>query len=139
MRGDAAPATPAGRLYTGVLYAALDIATLPPGAARNLVIVSAQFGALRAADRIPAYKREMAAAHWRDGLGAPLEPQARSSGKPTRQSGGGAEKVPKCCLVLGFSSGAAIFGALPIVPDPGGVMQGCRVRRCPCAPSPAAP
>ena len=63
---------------------------------------------------------------------------ARAAG-PTRHSGGGAEKVPKCCLVLGFSSGAAIFGALPIVPDPGGVVQGCRVRRCPCAPSPAAP
>ena len=43
-----APTTTAGRLYTGVLYAALDIATLPRGAARNIVIVSAQFGALRA-------------------------------------------------------------------------------------------
>lgn len=69
----AAPAIPAGRLYTGVLYAALDIATLPPGAARNLVISSAQFGALRAADRIPAYKREMVATHWRAGLRAPLD------------------------------------------------------------------
>ena len=69
----AAPAIPAGRLYTGVLYAALDIATLPPGAARNLVISSAQFGALRAADRIPAYKREMAAVHWRAGLREPLD------------------------------------------------------------------
>jgi enoyl-CoA hydratase/carnithine racemase len=38
---------------------------------------------------------------------APLEPQARSPAGPTRHSGGGAEKVPKCCLVLGFSSGAA--------------------------------
>ena len=75
----------------------------------------------------------------RHGLGAPLEPQARSPAGPTRHSGGGAEKVPKCCLVLGFSSGAAIFEALPIVPHPGGVVQGCRVRRCPCAPSPARP
>ena len=69
----AAPATAAGRLYTGVLYAALDIATLPAGATRNLVIISAQFGALRVADRIPAYRRDMAAAHWRAGLRAPLD------------------------------------------------------------------
>ena len=71
-----APATPAGRLYTGVLYAALDIATLPSRAARELVIVSAQFGALRAADRIPAYRRELDAAYWRDGLRAPLDEAA---------------------------------------------------------------
>ena len=68
-----APATPAGRLYTGVLYAALDIATLPRVAARDLVISSAQFGALCAADRVPAYKRELAAAYWREGLRAPLD------------------------------------------------------------------
>jgi uncharacterized protein len=71
-----APATPAGRLYTGVLYAALEIATLPRGAARELVIISAQFGALRAADRVPAYRRELDAAHWRDGLRAPLDAAA---------------------------------------------------------------
>jgi uncharacterized protein len=67
-----APTTTAARLYTGVLYAALDIATLPPGSARNLVIVSAQFGALRPADRVPAYRREMAAAYWREGLAEAL-------------------------------------------------------------------
>jgi cytoplasmic iron level regulating protein YaaA (DUF328/UPF0246 family) len=67
-----APTTTAGRLYTGVLYAALDIATLPPGSPRNLVIISAQFGALRPSDRVPAYKREMDAAYWRDGLAAAL-------------------------------------------------------------------
>ncbi len=67
-----APATPAGRLYTGVLYAALEIATLPRGAARELVIISAQFGALRAADRVPAYRRELDPALWRDGLRDPL-------------------------------------------------------------------
>lgn len=72
----AAPATPAGRLYTGVLYAALDLASLPGTAARNLVIVSAQFGALRPSDRVPAYRREMDAAHWRDGLREPLDDAA---------------------------------------------------------------
>jgi len=68
-----APTTTAGRLYNGVLYAALDIATLPRGAARNLVIVSAQFGALRTADRVPAYRRAMDAAYWRAGLRVALD------------------------------------------------------------------
>lgn len=72
----AAPAVAAGRLYTGVLYAALDLPSLPGRAARDIVIVSAQFGAVRPADRIPAYKREMDAAHWRDGLRAPLDEAA---------------------------------------------------------------
>jgi uncharacterized protein len=71
-----APATAAGRLYTGVLYTALGIATLPRGASRELVIISAQFGALRAADRVPAYRRELDAAHWRDGMRAPLDAAA---------------------------------------------------------------
>ena len=73
----AAPTTTAGRLYTGVLYAALDIATLPRGAARNIVIVSAQFGALRPADRVPAYRREMDPAYWRDALKAELDEAAK--------------------------------------------------------------
>ncbi len=71
-----APAVAAGRLYTGVLYNALEIGTLPARAARNIVIVSAQFGALRPADRVPAYKRELDAAYWRDALRAPLEEAA---------------------------------------------------------------
>lgn len=72
-----APTARAGHVYTGVLYAALDIPSLPAGAARNLVVVSAQFGALRTADRIPAYRREMDAAHWRAGLASALDPVAR--------------------------------------------------------------
>jgi len=67
-----APTTTAARLYTGVLYAALDISTLPARAAGNIVIVSAQFGALRPADRVPTYRREMEAAHWRAGLATAL-------------------------------------------------------------------
>ncbi len=69
----AAPATTAARLYTGVLYAALDIPSLPAGAAKHIVVISAQFGALRMTDRVPAYKREMDAAYWRDGLRPPLD------------------------------------------------------------------
>lgn len=73
----AAPAVPAGRLYTGVLYAALDLATVPGRAARNLLIQSAQFGVLRTTDRVPTYRREMDAAHWRDALRPPLDEAAR--------------------------------------------------------------
>lgn len=68
-----APTVAAGRLYTGVLYDALEIGTLPSHAARNIVIVSAQFGALRPADRVPHYKREMDARYWRDALRGPLD------------------------------------------------------------------
>jgi cytoplasmic iron level regulating protein YaaA (DUF328/UPF0246 family) len=71
-----APAVAAARLYTGVLYNALEIATLPARAARNIAIVSAQFGVLRPADKVPAYKRELDAAYWRDGLQAPLDEAA---------------------------------------------------------------
>jgi cytoplasmic iron level regulating protein YaaA (DUF328/UPF0246 family) len=71
-----APTTTAARLYTGVLYAALDIATLPRRAARNIVIISAQFGALRPGDRVPAYRRELDAAYWRAGLSAALDERA---------------------------------------------------------------
>lgn len=71
-----ASTVPAGRLYTGVLYDALGIATLPARAASSIVIVSAQFGALRPSDRIPAYRREMDAGYWRQALRAPLEEAA---------------------------------------------------------------
>jgi cytoplasmic iron level regulating protein YaaA (DUF328/UPF0246 family) len=74
-----APTTTAARLYTGVLYAALDIATLPRGAVRNIVIISAQFGALRPGDRVPAYKRELDAAYWRAGLATALDEEAAGS------------------------------------------------------------
>jgi cytoplasmic iron level regulating protein YaaA (DUF328/UPF0246 family) len=71
-----APAVAAGRLYTGVLYNALELATLPARAARNIVIVSAQFGALRPGDKVPAYTRELDAGYWRDGLRRPLDEAA---------------------------------------------------------------
>lgn len=60
-----APAVPARDLYTGVLYAALDLASLPAAAQRRVVIISAQFGAVRPGDRIPRYKRVIDAAAWR--------------------------------------------------------------------------
>ncbi|WP_338747939.1 YaaA family protein [Janibacter alittae] len=80
-----APAPPASHVYDGVLYDALDLASLSPGAKRRagrwLVIVSALFGAVRPGDRIPPYRLSMAvnlpgvgplAGHWREVLDAEL-------------------------------------------------------------------
>ena len=55
-----APTARADRVYSGVLYEALDVATLDPAARRRatswLAITSGLFGLLRPADRIPAYR-----------------------------------------------------------------------------------
>ena len=55
-----APTAPAGEIYTGVLYDALDLATLPKRsrarAASDIAIASALFGLLRIDDPIPAYR-----------------------------------------------------------------------------------
>jgi cytoplasmic iron level regulating protein YaaA (DUF328/UPF0246 family) len=60
----AAPSMPAGRLYTGVLYDALGLATLDAAAKRragkSLLVFSGLWGAVRPADRIPAYRCSMA-------------------------------------------------------------------------------
>jgi len=80
-----APAHAAERVYTGVLYDALDLRGLPAGARRrsreSVVIVSALFGAVRPGDRIPAYRLAMdvdlpgvgpLAAVWREALAPEL-------------------------------------------------------------------
>ena len=55
-----APTAPAEEIYTGVLYDALDLATLPTRAhkraAADLAIASALFGLVRIDDPIPAYR-----------------------------------------------------------------------------------
>lgn len=55
-----APTAPAGEVYAGVLYDALDLASLDARsrrrAASDIVIASALFGLLRVTDRIPAYR-----------------------------------------------------------------------------------
>lgn len=86
-----APAAPAAQVYSGVLYDALDLASLSPGAKRRagrwLVVVSALFGAVRPADRIPPYRLSMSvnlpgvgplAGHWRTVLDAELTAAAGS-------------------------------------------------------------
>ena len=86
-----APTAPAGEIYQGVLYDALDLGSLDPASRRRatgrLVVVSALFGALRLTDRIPAYRLSMAvslpgpgplARFWRQHVGAPLADAAGS-------------------------------------------------------------
>ncbi|WP_422741257.1 peroxide stress protein YaaA [Micromonospora sp. WMMD754] len=77
-----AATAPAARLYTGVLYEALDLATLPPAAERvarrSVLISSGLWGAVRLSDRIPPYRCPIGArlpgvgalsAYWRPALG----------------------------------------------------------------------
>jgi cytoplasmic iron level regulating protein YaaA (DUF328/UPF0246 family) len=55
-----APTLPAARLYTGVLYDNLGLATLDPDrVARSILIFSGLWGALRVTDRVPAYRLAM--------------------------------------------------------------------------------
>lgn len=85
----AAPAAPASEIYSGVLYDALGAGSLSTAgrrrAARRLVVVSALWGALRWADRIPAYRLSMGttlpgvgalAAFWRAHLDGVLDTAA---------------------------------------------------------------
>ncbi len=88
---DTLPATPAAEVYTGVLYDALDLASMGTAARRRanrwLVVVSALHGAVRPGDRITAYRLSMGvdlpgvgplAAAWRAVLDAPLTAAAGS-------------------------------------------------------------
>ncbi len=83
------PARPTVEVYTGVLYAALDWPSLPPGARRRaasrLLISSSLWGVLRPADRIPPYRLPLCARlpgldrlepTWRSVLPTALEPLA---------------------------------------------------------------
>ncbi|MCO6008840.1 peroxide stress protein YaaA [Actinoallomurus purpureus] len=78
----AVPTLPASRLYTGVLYDNLGLATLDPErATRSVLIFSALWGTLRPGDRVPPYRLSMGvklpplgplAAAWRPVLAAAL-------------------------------------------------------------------
>jgi uncharacterized protein len=84
-----APTARADRIYTGVLYDALDLASLDAAARRRatrwLVIMSSLFGAVRPSDPIPAYRLSgdtrlpglgTVSAHWRAHLGPTLRDAA---------------------------------------------------------------
>jgi len=84
-----APTARADRIYTGVLYDALDLASLT-GAARGratrwLAIMSSLFGVVRPGDPIPSYRLSgdtnlpgigIVSSYWRDHLDAVLAPAA---------------------------------------------------------------
>ncbi|MFG3657067.1 peroxide stress protein YaaA [Streptomyces sp. NPDC047706] len=87
-----AGARPAGEVYTGVLYDALDLASLDTAAkrraARSLLVFSGLWGAVRVTDRIPSYRCSMGVklpglgalgAHWRTAMASAL-PEAAGSG-----------------------------------------------------------
>lgn len=84
-----APAAPASRVYTGVLYAAAGLGDLTPAAraraAAHVRIVSGLWGVVTPADRIPAYRLSMGtdlpgvgplAPAWRGPLGETLAEEA---------------------------------------------------------------
>ncbi|MCX4822712.1 peroxide stress protein YaaA [Streptomyces sp. NBC_01142] len=83
---------PAGEIYTGVLYDALDLATLEPDARRrarqSLLVFSGLWGAVRVGDRIPSYRCSMGVklpglgalgAYWRGPMASVL-PEAAGDG-----------------------------------------------------------
>jgi uncharacterized protein len=70
----AAPAAPAWKVYSGVLYEHLRLGDLPAAARRRVLISSALWGFVAPGDRIPAYRLSISArlpgfpglaAHWR--------------------------------------------------------------------------
>ncbi|WP_229397939.1 peroxide stress protein YaaA [Micromonospora okii] len=88
-RLERAATAPAGRVYTGVLYEALDLATLPAAAERaarrSVLISSGLWGAVRLTDRIPPYRCPIGArlpgvgalsAYWRRALAPAMESAA---------------------------------------------------------------
>ncbi|MFD7031123.1 peroxide stress protein YaaA [Streptomyces sp. NPDC059917] len=87
-----AVARPAGEIYTGVLYDALGLADLTPGAReladRSLLVFSGLWGAVRVTDRIPSYRCSMGVklpglgalgAYWRTPM-ASVMPEAAGDG-----------------------------------------------------------
>ncbi|GAA4937348.1 peroxide stress protein YaaA [Actinoplanes utahensis] len=82
-----APAAPAAQIYTGVLYEALDPATLDGPARdwldRSAVVFSGLWGVVRLGDRIPAYRCSVGVtlpapvggltAYWKKGLRSALD------------------------------------------------------------------
>ncbi|MGW0395170.1 peroxide stress protein YaaA [Streptomyces sp. NPDC003042] len=87
-----AVARPAGEIYTGVLYDALDLAGLPAparaAAERSLLVFSGLWGAVRVTDRIPSYRCSMGVklpglgalgAYWRTPM-AEVLPEAAGDG-----------------------------------------------------------
>jgi len=94
----ATPARPVGEVYDGVLYAALDGASLAPSAkrwaARWLVVTSALWGAVRWTDRIPPYR--MNACARLPGTEEHLEPMWRAALDPVLAEAAGGSPILDC-------------------------------------------
>ncbi|MGC5022878.1 peroxide stress protein YaaA [Micromonospora sp. DT47] len=88
-RLDRAATAPAGQVYTGVLYEALDLASLPApaqrAARRQVLISSGLWGVVRLTDRIPPYRCPIGgklpgigalSAYWRRTLAPAMEAAA---------------------------------------------------------------
>lgn len=91
----AAPTAPGRKVFTGVLFEALDVPTLSPTARRrassDVLVFSALFGATGLGDRIPAFRLSVGArlpglpglaAWWRPVLGPALDAFAQSRRGP---------------------------------------------------------
>ncbi|PVZ10986.1 YaaA family protein [Actinomycetospora cinnamomea] len=76
------PTAPALRRYTGVLYDALDPASLTPAARRRLLVCSALFGLVGGTDPIPAYRLSGGSAL--PGRAGDTAPQGSSTGTSLR-------------------------------------------------------
>lgn len=88
------PAHPAARVFTGVLFEALDLPSLPRAAAaraaERVLVVSAAYGLLAPRDAVPAHRLSMGtdlpgvgplASHWRRHLTPLLEVRAAEAGQ----------------------------------------------------------
>ncbi|WP_432564362.1 YaaA family protein [Kineococcus sp. SYSU DK003] len=78
------PTATAARIYTGVLYDALDLSSVPAAAARRVLVFSALWGVLQPRDRVPGYRLSMGtdlpgigslASFWRPQLTEVLRPE----------------------------------------------------------------
>ncbi len=99
------PARPALEVYTGVLYDALDAATLSAAARRRaasrLVVVSGLWGALRPTDRIPPYRLNICSRL----LGTPaLEPLWRGLLPTTLAAAAGSRGVVVDCRSTSYQA-----------------------------------
>ena len=130
-----APTARAAEVYAGVLYQALDAASLSRAAsvrgASEVVIASSLFGALRPGDEIPAYRLDLharlvgfdhLAAAWRTVLPDVLADAARASGvvldlrSPAYQAVGsapGLEDRTVTLRVVRHSDGSGLIGDVP--------------------------
>jgi cytoplasmic iron level regulating protein YaaA (DUF328/UPF0246 family) len=105
------PARPALEVYNGVLYEALDAATLSTAARRRaasrVVIVSGLWGAIRPTDRIPSYRLNICS-HL---VGMPaLEPLWRSQLGPVLTAAAGTRGVVVDCRSSSYQAAGMPIG-----------------------------